>query len=75
MIKYTAIMLRNPGKRFRMIAMFIMGLRALKRIHDMAYATISTNMVEMTHVKHATMNVLSIHRGNWLTESGTRSAL
>ena len=68
-------MLRKPGKRFRMIAMFISGLRALKRIHDIAYATISTNSVEMTQVKQATMNVLSIHCGNWLTESGESSAL
>ena len=36
MMKYTATMDRKPGNRFRMMAMFIRGLRALKRMQDMA---------------------------------------
>ena len=36
MMKYTAIMDRKPGNRFMMMAMFIRGLRALKRMQLMA---------------------------------------
>ena len=36
MMKYTAIIDRKPGNRFMIIARFIRGLRALKRIQLMA---------------------------------------
>lgn len=39
------------------IATFISGLRALKRMQLMAYATISTNMLEIMQVKIAMVNV------------------
>ena len=36
MMKYTAIMDRKPGNRFMIMAMFIRGLRDLKRMQLMA---------------------------------------
>ena len=36
MMKYTATIDRKPGNRFRMMATFIMGLRALKRMQLIA---------------------------------------
>lgn len=58
------------------IATFISGLRALKRMQLMAYATISTNMLEIMQVKIAMVNVFINHCGNWFTlsEPGFRMA-
>ena len=53
----TFIIASIPGNRFRITAMFISGFLILNLITDVAYATISTNIVEITHVKHAMINV------------------
>ena len=53
--------------------MFISGFLILNRIMEVAYATISTNMVEITQVKHAMIKVFKNHCGNCDTESGWNS--
>ena len=69
-VKYTAIIESIPGNRFRITAMFISGFLILNRITEVAYATISTNMVEIAQVKHAMIKVFRNHCGNCATESG-----
>ena len=47
----------TPGNKFKITATFISVLRILKRMQDVAYATISTKIVEITQVAHAIKNV------------------
>ena len=72
-MKYTAIMDNTPGNRFTITAAFISGLRAGKRMQEVAYATISTKAVETTHTAHAMMKVFLNQFGNCATLSAEKS--
>lgn len=60
---------KKPGNRFMMTAIFIKGLRILKRIQDVAYATISTKALEITQLQQATIKVFLNQLGNCATLS------
>ena len=67
------IIARTPGNRLMITAIFISVFLPLKRIQDVAYATMSTKAVEIIHVKQAMINVFQNHCGNWATESAPKS--
>ena len=52
-----------------MTAIFIKGLRILKRIQDVAYATISTKALEITQLQQATIKVFLNQLFPWMMQS------
>ena len=52
-----------------MTATFMSGFLALNLPNEVAYATISVNMVEITQLAQAILRVFKNHIGNWFTES------
>ena len=72
-MKYCAIIVMNPGNRPRIIAMFIYGLRNLKRIRLSEYDTDSTNDVLMQQLQMAMISVFLNIRGKFRTFLSVRS--